>query len=215
MPESEKDVLRRRLANYPREALEFFRNGFAATAGLDEKKRSEVLAQLIERFKSGGRRIDGEEIAELAGLSKRDADSVAGAYTIVIGLLSESKATPEDFIEAAKDVFVPPEYADVAIWMARSVCADRDAITSVVERTALTSAVLPSLMLFNTAIDLRLRIVDGKVQAAAPVVLVHLDTDGEGQEIWFQMASADVQMVIKRLNKALDDMKIAEKLGPA
>ena len=71
---------------------------------------------------------------------------------------------------------------------------------------------MPSLYSFDVAVDLRVRIEDGKVRTTIPVAIVHLDTDSENQEIWVQLSTSDIDFIIKRLLRAQDDMKIAESL---
>jgi hypothetical protein len=55
---------------------------------------------------------------------------------------------------------------------------------------------------------------DRQIENAVPVALVHLDTDVSNRELWFQMTRGDVEAVIERLTRVLQQMDVAEKLFP-
>ncbi|HEY8333603.1 MAG TPA: hypothetical protein VIQ05_07390 [Tardiphaga sp.] len=212
MPETAQEELTRRLAAYPKEALPYLKHGFVEASNLSEEVRRLVLAEMIENFKRGTRRLDSSALGEVTKLPERESEQIASVYSLVIGLLSESAANPSEFVEAAKGVLFFPEQAAVAKSIAAAVCASRDEIKKTVARTQLAGEVLPSLYTFDLAVDLRIRVVDGKVVTSAPVAVVHIDTDAEDHEIWVQLGRGDIESMIRTLSKALEDMKIAETL---
>lgn len=212
MAESAREALERQLSNYPNEAFEFFRTGLSAAGKTSEGVREKILQQLIEQFKSGSRRLDGTEISDITGLSRPVSDAIAAAYSMIIGLLTDTNATPEEFIEVARGKFISQEDEKVGATIAASICGQRDEIKRSVEKSQLAGAVLPSLYSFDVTVDIRFKVEDGGVKATVPVAIVHLDTDANDQEVWVQLTAGDIELIIKRLREAQDGMKIAESL---
>jgi hypothetical protein len=214
MAESPKEELARRIGEYPKEALPYFNQGFVSASKLSEETRRLVLAEVIASFKRGTRRLDGAALRPLTKLNDREVEQLASVYSLVIGLLSESSATTEDFIASAKGILFLPEQESTAQLIAASVCASRQEIRLTVDRAQLAGEILPSLFVFDIAVDIRIRVVDGEVKTFVPVAIVHLDTDADSEEVWFQMSRGDVEDTISKLTNALDDMKLAETMTP-
>jgi hypothetical protein len=72
---------------------------------------------------------------------------------------------------------------------------------------------LPSLVDFETAVDVRLRFEKGQIKAGVPVVLVHIDTDATHEELWFQMTKAQAERLCTSLNDLLKDLEKAERVA--
>jgi hypothetical protein len=177
MPNSPKDELARRIAEYPKEALEFFGAGIASASNLSDEARKLLLQKVIETFKSGTRRLAGSVLRPIAKLSERESEQLAYAYSLIIGLLLESTATTDDFVNAAKGVLFAPEQEATARSIADSICASRREIKATVDRAQLAGEVLPSLYSFDLAVDVRVRISNGELKTFVPVAILHLDTD--------------------------------------
>lgn len=96
--------------------------------------------------------------------------------------------------------------------MVDAICAVRAEIIDAVTTAQLAGAILPSLYLFNVETDIRVRVADGKVTTSVPVAVVHIDTDAE-ERIWLQLTKGEVEDIVKKLNKVLEDMRIAETLS--
>jgi hypothetical protein len=130
-------------------------------------------------------------------------------------LLSETTATPDDFVEAATGVIFLEGDRAVARSIASEVCDARSEITKTVARTQLAGEVLPSLYTFDVAIDLRVRVENKAIVASVPVAVLHIDTDAEDHEIWVQLTKGDIDNIIRTLTRALEDMQVAEGLTSA
>jgi hypothetical protein len=211
MPESSTELIARRLAQYPKEAFAFFSDGFAAASTLSKETLNLVLNSVIEDIKRGTRNVDGAALKPLTNLSERESNQLASVFSLVIGLLSESEATPEDFVSAAKGKLFHSEHETTALAVAVSICASRSAIGSAIERAQLAGSVLPSLDIFDIAVDMRLRVVDGELKTAVPVAVLRLNSDA-GDDFWLQLTKGDVEDIIRKLSKSLEDMKFAETL---
>jgi hypothetical protein len=172
MPESPTELIARRLSQYPKEAFEYFSGGFAAASTLSTEALNLVLNKVVEDIKRGKRSVDGSALRPLTKLSERESDQLASVFSLVIGLLSDSEATPDEFVNAAKDKLFNPEQQGTAKSVAASICASRREISSAIERAQLAGQILPSLDGFHIAVDMRIRVVDGELKAVVPVAIL-------------------------------------------
>jgi hypothetical protein len=212
MPETPREELARRLAQFPQEALSYFKGGFGAAATLSDSTRDQVLQEVINNFSRGTRRLDGSIIRPIAKLSERDSEQVASVYSLVIGLLSESSAMPEDFVNAARNILFSPDHETTARSIANAICVARANVKTSVDRAQLAGEVLPSLDEISVAVDMRFRIIDAEVKLSVPIALLHIDTDAN-EELWVQLTRGDVEDTIEKLSKCLEDMKLIETLS--
>lgn len=148
----------------------------------------------------------------IAKVSEREAEQLAATYSVTIGLLSESGASPEDLVSAAKGALFAPEQEATAKSIAEAICASREEIKAGIERALLANGVLPSLRDFEIAVDARVEVVDGKLKTLVPIAIAHVDTDAAHVELWVQLSKGDVEDIIKKLSQCLEDMKLAETL---
>jgi hypothetical protein len=125
MPDSSAEEIARRLEQYPKGALSFFGGGFAVASKLSDEERASVLDQLIANFKRGTRRVSGSALSVASRIGAAESEQIASIYSFMIGLLSQTSATPEDFVAAAKDKLVPPGHEKMALSIAKSICARR------------------------------------------------------------------------------------------
>jgi hypothetical protein len=171
-----------------------------------------VLEAVIENFRRGARRLSGSVLEPFTNLSESDAEQLGSVYSLVMGLLSETAACPEEFVSRAEGILFTDARGEIAHTIAISICELRPGIVGVIERAQLAREVLPSLLALEIAIDVRLRVVDGRVTTSIPVALLHIDTDSERQELWLQLSRGDVEETIKKLQKCLIDMQLAENI---
>jgi hypothetical protein len=143
----------------------------------------------------------------------RDAERLASAYSIIIGLLSESEASAEQFAEAARNKLFNEEDELTAFTIATLACEHRDELKAGIERAQLAGAVLPSLIRFELEVDFRVRVSEGTIKTGVPIAVVHIDTDATAQEMWLQLSRGDVEDMIKKLNDTLESMNVAETLA--
>jgi len=214
MPLDPREELKRRVDEFPDEALSYFNSNFTAIASLADEARNAALKMLLDALKRGQHRVDGSALRSISELSQRDAEKVASTYLLVVGLLTDSAATPEDFALVARGKLFREENERAALSLAQSICSQRDEISRAVQRAQLGGAVLPSLRKFEIATDVRLKISDGAVKNGVPVIVAHIDTDADRQELWVQLSQRDVEEIIRKMNECLKDMAIAESVIP-
>jgi hypothetical protein len=204
------EALARRMATYPKEAMRFFDGGFASAASLSDDVRRQVLNHVIQNLKDGGRQVRGSLLAPVTNLSERESEQLASAYSLVIGLLVDSSATPEEFIEAGRGRLFTEQYEGIAKSIATAICAIRDEIKPILERAQLAGQVLPSLTGFDVALDVRVRVLDRTVANYVPIVVVHIGTDATSDDLWLQLSRSDIDDLITKLSDCLVQMDAAE-----
>jgi hypothetical protein len=211
MPESPKEEIGRRLAEYPKEALPFFNAGFVAASKLSEETLNLFLKEVIVGLKRGLRRLNGAELRPITKLSERETEQLASVYSLIIGVLSESAATADDFVSSAKGILFLPEQEAIAKTIANSICTSRQEINISIQRAQLAGEVLPSLDAFDIAVDVRIRVVGGEVKTFVPVAVIRINTDAD-DNLWLQLSTGDIENIIGKLSKSLQEMKFAESL---
>jgi len=154
----------------------------------------------------------GKTLAEGTDLSPPDAGDLMFAISITFAALMDLTATAGEFIEIAADRLFDAASRPAAEIVAKNFVESRAKLQAIYNNTTLASAVLPSLDNLSIAVDLRVRIEDGKVARGTPVAVLHFDTDVTGHQLWLQLNKTEVQFVIDRLKITLEEMTLAENL---
>jgi hypothetical protein len=85
MPDSPREELARRLADYPKEASAFFNNGFIAAGKLSDETRALVLKEMTASFRRGMRRFDGSTLRPITNFQAANRNT----WRLHIPLLSD------------------------------------------------------------------------------------------------------------------------------
>ena len=62
-------------------------------------------------------------------------------------------------------------------------------------------------------IDLRMAFEQQAVFEAVPVAIVHIDTDADNEEMWFQASRAQLERLRIDIDEAIKRMEVAEAWG--
>lgn len=79
-----------------------------------------------------------------------------------------------------------------------------------IERQDDVRSVLPNLMRFDLNVDVRVKFQKNAVKSFLPVVIGHIDTDAEGQLIWFQMTKEQLLQMQEDIKDALTQVAAVE-----
>ena len=79
-------------------------------------------------------------------------------------------------------------------------------------RGRLANVVLPSLVQFETTVDLRIQFDNEKPKDFVSIAVVHIETDAENTEIWCQLSRFQIETILDKLKNTLKEMEIAEGL---
>jgi len=199
------------LTDIPKSAKSFLREGFNVLAGIQPPQ---LITSIILESAESGSEPKAADLASKFGLSKGDTQSLVGVISF-LGLLLSKPGDPEPvptIVEALLSSEIIDKNAQATITVVlNELDRDRSSVTSALRRTSLASRLLPSLTDLSIVVDVRIGFDNEEVALAVPVALVHIDTDANNQEIWFQMTKAQLQTAIEDLTKTLARVEAAEK----
>lgn len=169
------------------------------------------MRKTLDTFVSGISE-EPKEISQRYAIAESEARPLVFAVSMMVATLSEAPDPLDQFLAAgiAKGAFTS-EVAAVIRPHGEVIEADRSSIQEAIKRETLASSVLPSLLSFSVAVDLRLKFEKEKIVAAVPVLVVHLDTDADDQAVWVQLTQADTERLLEQLQTGLESLKAAGK----
>jgi hypothetical protein len=94
-----------------------------------------------------------------------------------------------------------------------SIVSQRSIIGQSIRRAALPAQVLPYITNVEIVVDLRMAFLDNAVQDVVPVAMVHIDTDAQAQEIWFQASKSQMLQLRNDVDEAIKRMEAADAWG--
>jgi hypothetical protein len=154
-----------------------------------------------------------EELQKDLGLSKSDTSSVFSAAMAVVPMFDKS-TTVTEFVDASiKTKFIDSVTAQRLRPFLEVVAGHASEITTAIRRATLIDQTLPSFYDMDVTVDIRLGFEEGRVELAVPVAVIHLDTDADRQEIWFQASRQQLILIKDDIEAAIKKMDAAEAWG--
>jgi hypothetical protein len=198
-------------SDFPAGAKAFLKEGFAILAKLSERAIEDVSGIVIESIQSGYG-VGEVELVTKTGISKEEAKPLLAVTSLIASMLSSREEGPEDLLRGATDAgILESKHQQAALRFSESVVRNRGLLKQVMELSRLAGGVLPSLTDFETTVDVRLGFEKARVGVSVPLAIVHLDTDAQGQEVWFQLTKKQVQRIIDDMQTTLRRMEEGEK----
>jgi hypothetical protein len=199
------------VGNVPASAQRRIREGFGYLTALSPEVRKTLFAEVGEMIKSGVAGVHLQRFVELTSLKPAQVASTINALSATISTVVRVGATTEDFLSAARGKFFDPEDEPVVAWTVNETIANSEEWNAAFELRKLANETLPALASFDISVDLRFAFKDDTISHGVAVALIHLDTDANGQEVWFQAGRADVEMMREALETALRQMELADR----
>ena len=188
----------------------FLREGFSILARIPEDKLEDVIAIVLESIAHGSV-VAERQVASKFDLSKEDVRPLLTASSLIASIVSRGDDTADSLTkELVKANALDAKSEPTVLRFANALVSRRPSIRSLMERSQLASEVLPSLMSFDTTVDVRVGFEKGRVAQLLPVGLVHIETDAEGQELWMQLTRTQLQRLIDDLREIDDQMGAVE-----
>lgn len=190
------------------------KGSFAAMVGVDPSKRDAIIDSAI----AAGFSIpfDTEELAEKLKLPLEKTAIVLNGASFLVALTgSFVEADDSDLLNklAAHKLVLERDFGVVREWL-YAVREKSGGFRDAFERDSLANKVLPSLQGFDVVVDVRLSFSkDEGMPGAVPVAIAMLDTDADGQTIWFQMSKTQLQRLQAKLHTVAKQFEVAEKLA--
>jgi hypothetical protein len=188
------------------------RQGFAVASALPEINRQKAVELMLSSVRSSRAGFDTESVSNETNLSLRDAGRLMTALSVTLGLLSENVASSEEFVQAGRGTIFDAASEPTVRAIADIIIRERPTLAKEMARHQLAAEVLPSLAQFDVTVDLRVRFNNDKADEFVSVAVVHIDTDGNNQELWLQLSKSDITTMLDKINKAAREMDLVENL---
>jgi hypothetical protein len=191
--------------------LKASREGFSVLAEMSPEHREEFFLLVSDTMASGASNINLEPFVSRTSLRGEQLSNAATAISGIINLTPDGEFGTAEVLDAARGkLFDASAEAVVAPFVERVLGETRDWRARLAQRQ-LAVQTLPAFLALELSVDLRFKFKDDKIEDAAPVLVVHLDTDADGGEVWFQATRGDVRLMIERLIKAAHELELAEQ----
>lgn len=201
------------LEGLPPRIKRLLRSSFGVLVSFDGEKRSAVVAHTAAAITTPGYGFDEIKFSESFGVTAEQASHIANGATFLSALVSGfSELTSAELLEklAAHDLFAPENREKLAEWL-DYLRSNSERFLAEIETGSLTNRVLPTLARFELSVDIRLAESPTNKPPATPVIVAVLDTDAEGQIVWFQMSKAQLMRMQSQLGSILQQLERAEK----
>jgi hypothetical protein len=197
------------LSEVPRAFRIQAQSGFKVLASVSKQHYAEILKAVVVVLES--RKAPLEELEKHLGLSQSDLSSLIAASMLTVPILGSSGGTPEEFLAALVKVdLVPAELVPNIRPFIETVVAERLQLGRAMRQAALPSQVLPFLSDVEIVVDLRVGFEGDAVLDTVPVAVLHIDTDADGAEIWFQASKSQMERLKLDIDEAVKRMEAAE-----
>ncbi len=195
----------------PRAFKDQAEKGFVVLSDIPKQNYAEVLQAVIATLESKKPPLD--DLEKSLKLSKGDLSSLFAAAMLTVPILGEG-GNAEEFVSSAvksgliKETLVPKIQPFID-----TIVSQKAVIGRAIRRASLPSQVFPSFSSIEVAVDLRIGFEDQKVVDAVPVAIVHIDTDTNGDEMWFQCSKHEMLQLKSEIEDAVKRMEAAESWG--
>jgi len=201
------------LANLPDPVKDLLKQGFAVLPSVS----ASTLDKLVEAIRELISAMPGEfpeGLSRSLGLDDEAASTaIVAAGSILAGFLTVEDANITEVIDTLFKANLIEEGARSRVLeLANKLVGHRDYLKAEARRRNLQGATLPNLHRFEASVDVRVAFDAEKISLVVPVLVGHLETDEAHVEVWFQMTLAQVEKMIKDLQKLRDNMKEAQRL---
>lgn len=195
----------------PRAFKEQAEKGFAVLATISPQHYAEILKAVVVTVESKRAPLEGLE--KTLGLSKNDLSALFAAAMLTVPILAQGGNAEEFVSSAVKAGLIADGLVPRIQPFIDTVIAERIGIGRAIKRAALPSLVLPFLSNVEVVVDLRIGFEQEVVAEAVPVAVIHIDTDAEGKEIWFQASKQQMEDLKTDVQEAIKRMETAESWG--
>lgn len=199
------------ISDMPARIKTYVRTGLTVLSGVPENNLSILFDLVLETIQSGKVMTDFEVLTRL-GISQADAPVLFGALSLLASVASTREESADQCVKITVDTkLVDASQASLALKFFSAVMQKRQLIRRALQVSSLSGAVLPSLVDFDIVVDVRFGFEKGRMTETAAVILMHINTDARGQEVWLQVTKVQLEGMIKELEETLRNVEQAEK----
>jgi hypothetical protein len=157
---------------------------------------------------------DASELSEILGKPEGDVQELLNSASFLAALTTSfDELSGEEILSALVNKKLI-ESTDVQAFrpLLAFLSARKSVVARQLDKDELATQVLPNLRVLDLSVDVRLPAPGVPLSASAPVAVAMLDTDAEGQIVWFQLTKQQLQSMSRQIDKALAQMARAERL---
>ncbi|GGX30649.1 hypothetical protein GCM10007242_41690 [Pigmentiphaga litoralis] len=178
---------------------------------LESADWTQLCGYAVDAFDSGSLE-DKKQVAAELNISKDEVSAVLNAATFLVALVTAFSEMSVDELAAAlyAEELIPAENSNIRALL-QAISQKQGAINDQMDKGQLANSTLPTLQRFLISVDVRLPASEEPLSSAVPVAVAMLDTDLDSS-LSFQMTKKQVQLMMKRLEDALQQFERAEKL---
>jgi hypothetical protein len=199
------------LSRMPRAFKDQAEKGFEVLADLSRQHYAELLRAVVVTIQSNKPPLD--DLEKSLKLSINDLSSLFAAAMLTVPIIGQGINAEEFISSAVKASMIHQDLVAKIQPFVDTVVAERPQIERILRRAALPVQVLPSMSGVEVVVDLRLAFEEGTVLEAVPVAIVHIDTDANGEEVWFQASLNQMRELKSDVEEAIKQMEAAEAWG--
>jgi hypothetical protein len=194
-----------------------FKTQFATGIKLISRLTDQQIEQLLEVVKSAlaaAAPVDEKEIASKLGMSTPDSSALILAANILAVALAPSEESVDQMLLQLKENGLVDETEPAGpIRFLQAAVRNKGLVTQALQRSSLTSESLPVMTEFEATVDVRPAFdkATNKISFAVPVLIIHIDTDKYGAEVWLQLSKRQLEKMAETLKTALKQMDEAER----
>jgi hypothetical protein len=199
------------LARIPKTFKEEAGRGFVLLSDIAPSQYAEILQAVILTLES--RRPPLEKLSEYLKIQANQISSLFAASMFTVSVLGEG-GSAEEFINAAlaSGLIREDRVAKIRPFV-ETIATQQPQVGRIIRRAAMPAQVLPSISNAEVVVDLRLAFDEESVSEFVPVAVVHIDTDIDKAEIWFQASKYQMLQLKSDVDEAIRRMEIAEAWG--
>lgn len=196
------------LARLPRAFRDDAEKGFTVLSRIPSDKFEEIIQRAIVMVESRRPPIDGLQAS--LELPAGDISNVFAAAMLMIPFIGEGVTTAEFSDAATKSKLIDSESVARLKTFFDAFVAQAKSVAEAIKRSSVSDEVLPSFYEMDIAVDMRLAFSGDNVDIAVPVAVLHIDTDAEDRQLWFQCSKQQLAIIRDDIDEALKKMKVAE-----
>ena len=195
------------LGAMPKAFRELAKRGFRVLASIEKIHYPEIMRAVAVTLDT--RESPFADLEKTLGRTREELSSLMAAAMVAVPMLG-SGGTTQEFTAAAlqADLLETDDVRQVVPFL-DAIIADRAHLGRVLRRATASGETLPSLAAFDITVDVRIAFEDQAIVDGVAVVIVHVDTDADGGELWFQASKAQMERLKKDVDTALRRMELA------
>jgi hypothetical protein len=186
--------------------------GLKLLSKLSDEQISDLL-EIVKESLVSTVAVSETEISSQLGMSSEEALALLTTSNVIAVTLSTRDDSVEQFISAITKIgLISEKESEGPARFAKAAIQNKDSFNESLERSSLSAESLPVMTEFEATVDLRpsFERETNQIGFVVPVLVMHIDTDKYGQEIWFQLTRRQLEKMIEGLKTALAQIDAAE-----